>query len=57
MEALMEKSREKVGTKELTSEIIPILKDYFVANVERKESGIKMTFLNGQAFFLEVREN
>lgn len=56
MEALLEKTREKIETKDLTSEIAPILKDFFVAEITREGNAIKMQFKDGQKFYLTVRE-
>ena len=56
MEALMERNREKVEVKELTSEITPILKDFFVADIRQEGNTIRMQFKDGQQFYLTVRE-
>lgn len=56
MEALLEKSTEKVEVKELTSEITPILRDFFVADIRQEGNTIRMQFKDGQQFYLVVRE-
>ncbi|MDE6059425.1 MAG: hypothetical protein K2G44_05225 [Clostridia bacterium] len=56
MEALLEKTREKVEAKELASEIALALKDYFVAKVAQQGNAIKMQLEGGQEFYLTVRE-
>ena len=57
METQKNVGQETVEVKNLVSELVPIFKDFFVANVEGKENGIEMSFLSGQTFFVEVREN
>ena len=56
MEALLERTTEKVETKELASEIALALKDYFVADIKREGNAIKMQFQDGQRFYLTVKE-
>ena len=56
MEALLERTTEKVETKELASEIALALKDFFVARIGQEGNAIKMQFQGGQQFILSVRE-
>ena len=56
MEAVLERTTEKVETKELASEIALALKDFFVARIGQEGNAIKMQFQGGQQFILSVRE-
>lgn len=50
-------SENKITVKEIVEEILPLLKDTFVAKCQSCGNLITMTFLNGQSVTLEISVN
>lgn len=46
-----------VESKEILSELLPLLNDYFLAEINECKEGISLNLYNGQNFILSVSEN
>ncbi len=46
----------KIDCPALLQEIEPLIKDYFICDINLSERGIELKFLNGQTFLLTVSE-
>lgn len=49
-------ANEKIEGEQLLQEIEPLIKDYFVCNVELTQEGLRLDFGNGQSFVLLIKE-
>ncbi|MGN1373275.1 MAG: hypothetical protein ACI4VK_04430 [Candidatus Coproplasma sp.] len=49
-------SEQKIEEEQLLQEIEPLIKDYFVCNVEPTQEGLRLNFANGQSFVIQIKE-
>ena len=48
------KNEELISAEDIVDEILPLLREYFVAQCQKEGSAIQMRFLNGQIVTLQV---
>ena len=53
----METQKSKISVRELTEEIMNLIKDEIVATYSENENALQIHFLNGQNFRVAVEEN